>query len=126
MFQTGRVELNHPTVCGHTSAVLEVKFCPFNDNMIASCGEDCLIKIWDIPDGGKSSQHPPHPVPFCPHAHILPCIFQLNIIVKRARHSFTSNYNAACESTLYLQSVGGIYSDCQIDEPYRGHKTCKF
>jgi len=50
--QTGRVDLNFPRVTGHTAAVLDVKWCPHNDNMIASCSEDCLIKVWDIPDGG--------------------------------------------------------------------------
>eukprot|EP00041_Stephanoeca_diplocostata_P016241 m.319221 g.319221 ORF g.319221 m.319221 type:complete len:461 (+) comp20300_c0_seq2:59-1441(+) len=50
--KTGRVDLNAPRVCGHTAAVLDVKWCPYNDNMIASCSEDCLIKVWEVPDGG--------------------------------------------------------------------------
>lgn len=50
--QKGRVDLNHPRVTGHTAAVLDVKWCPYNDNMIASCSEDCLVKVWEIPDGG--------------------------------------------------------------------------
>lgn len=50
--QTGRVDLNQPKVTGHQAAVLDVQFCPFNDNMIASASEDCVVKIWDIPDGG--------------------------------------------------------------------------
>lgn len=51
--KTGRVDLNHPKVSGHTAAVLDVQFCPFNDYVIASAGEDCLIKIWEIPEGGE-------------------------------------------------------------------------
>jgi WD40 repeat protein len=49
---TGRVDLNHPKVSGHQAAVLDVMFCPFNDNIIASGGEDCLVKVWEIPEGG--------------------------------------------------------------------------
>jgi coronin-1B/1C/6 len=37
-------------VAGHKGAVLDIKWCPFNDNIIASCSEDCTIKIWNIPD----------------------------------------------------------------------------
>lgn len=48
----GRVALNAPKVCGHTSEVLDVKFCPFNDYVIASCSEDCTVKVWEIPQGG--------------------------------------------------------------------------
>jgi len=51
---TGRVDLNFPKVCGHTSTVLDVEFCPYNDNLIASGSEDCLVKVWEIPDGGLS------------------------------------------------------------------------
>jgi len=50
--QTGRVDLNAPKVTGHTSTVLDVQWCPYNDNLIASGSEDCLVKVWDIPDAG--------------------------------------------------------------------------
>jgi len=50
--QTGRVDLNYPKVCGHTASVLDIQFCPYNDNLIASGSEDCTVKIWEIPDGG--------------------------------------------------------------------------
>lgn len=49
---TGRVDLNYPKVTGHTAAVLDVQFCPYNDNLIASSSDDCTVKIWEIPDGG--------------------------------------------------------------------------
>ncbi len=51
-FQSGRVDLNHPQVVGHTSAVLDLDWNPFNDNVIASGSDDQSIKIWMIPDGG--------------------------------------------------------------------------
>ncbi|XP_042257739.1 coronin-2B-like [Thunnus maccoyii] len=46
---TGRVDPQHPRVCGHSSRVLDVKWNPFDDHCIASCSEDCTVKIWDIP-----------------------------------------------------------------------------
>uniref|UniRef100_A0A3B3XG34 Coronin n=1 Tax=Poecilia mexicana TaxID=48701 RepID=A0A3B3XG34_9TELE len=45
----GRVDPHYPRVCGHSGRVLDVKWNPFNDYCIASCSEDCTVKIWDIP-----------------------------------------------------------------------------
>jgi hypothetical protein len=49
---TGRVDMNHPKVCGHKAIVLDIQFCPFNDHVIASSSEDCTVKVWEIPEGG--------------------------------------------------------------------------
>ncbi|KAI3375990.1 hypothetical protein L3Q82_016521, partial [Scortum barcoo] len=46
---TGRVDPQYPRVCGHSGRVLDVKWNPFDDHCIASCSEDCTVKIWDIP-----------------------------------------------------------------------------
>ncbi|CAG2238697.1 CORO2 [Mytilus edulis] len=48
--QTGRVEFSVPRVCGHSGAVLDIKWSPFSDNIIASSSEDSTVKIWQIPD----------------------------------------------------------------------------
>lgn len=37
---------------GHTGPVLDIKWNPFDDNVIASCSDDCTVKLWHIPDGG--------------------------------------------------------------------------
>jgi hypothetical protein len=47
-----KIHPNMPLVNGHKSAVLDIDFNPFNDNLIASVSEDCTGKIWGIPDGG--------------------------------------------------------------------------
>ncbi len=39
-----------PIVQGHTGAVLDVDFNPFDDSMFASASEDTTIKIWSIPE----------------------------------------------------------------------------
>ncbi|CAG0923900.1 unnamed protein product, partial [Notodromas monacha] len=49
---TGRVDLVVGRVTGHTGPVLDIKWNPFNDNVIASCSDDCTVKLWHIPDGG--------------------------------------------------------------------------
>ncbi|KOX68216.1 Coronin-2B [Melipona quadrifasciata] len=51
---TGRLDFNASRVTGHTGPVLDIKWNPFNDNIIASCSDDCTIKLWHIPDGGLS------------------------------------------------------------------------
>uniref|UniRef100_UPI00398F5705 coronin-6-like isoform X3 n=1 Tax=Pristiophorus japonicus TaxID=55135 RepID=UPI00398F5705 len=48
--KTGRVDKNHPLVCGHTAPVLDIDWCPHNDNVIASGSEDCSVMVWQIPD----------------------------------------------------------------------------
>uniref|UniRef100_A0A8D3CI23 Coronin n=1 Tax=Scophthalmus maximus TaxID=52904 RepID=A0A8D3CI23_SCOMX len=53
--KTGRIDMSYPTVCGHTGPVLDIEFCPHNDNIIASGSEDCSVMIWEIPDGGLTS-----------------------------------------------------------------------
>ncbi|XP_010882571.1 coronin-2B [Esox lucius] len=48
----GRFDPHHPKVCGHQGGVLDIKWNPFTDNIIASCSEDCSVRIWEIPEGG--------------------------------------------------------------------------
>lgn len=51
---TGRVDVNHPLVAGHKGPVLDIQWCPFNDNVIASSSEDATVKVWQLPDYGVS------------------------------------------------------------------------
>ena len=51
-FQSGRVDRDIPLVVGHRASVLDIKWCPHDDDVIASSSEDCTIKIWQIPEGG--------------------------------------------------------------------------
>jgi len=41
--QTGRQEFNAGRVVGHSGPVLDIKWDPFNDNIIASASEDCSV-----------------------------------------------------------------------------------
>ena len=53
--KTGRQAADTPLVSGHKAAVLDIEWCPHNDNVIASASEDCHVKVWQIPDGGLKS-----------------------------------------------------------------------
>ncbi|KAJ0067428.1 hypothetical protein NL108_007890 [Boleophthalmus pectinirostris] len=55
LHRTGRIDSSHPTVCGHKGPVLDIAWCPHNDNIIASSSDDCSIKIWEIPENGLLS-----------------------------------------------------------------------
>ena len=44
-FQTGRVDRDTPMVSGHKAAVLDIAWCPHNDDVIASASEDCTVKV---------------------------------------------------------------------------------
>jgi coronin-2 len=45
VLQTGRLDFNASRVTGHRGPVLDVKWNPFNDNIIASCSDDCTVSI---------------------------------------------------------------------------------
>ena len=50
--QSGRVGRHWAgRVTGHAGPVLELKWSPFNDNLIASSSQDCTVKVSYIPDG---------------------------------------------------------------------------
>lgn len=51
----GRVDPAAPVINGHTGAVLDFDFNPFNDNIIASASEDMTVKVWGIPEGGLTA-----------------------------------------------------------------------
>ena len=53
--KVGRQAADTPLVSGHKAAILDIAWCPHNDNVIASASEDCHVKVWQIPDGGLKS-----------------------------------------------------------------------
>lgn len=50
--QTGKIDPNAALVAGHKGAVLDIQWCPFDDNIIASASDDAIVRVWAIPDGG--------------------------------------------------------------------------
>ncbi|KAF3832909.1 hypothetical protein F7725_026574 [Dissostichus mawsoni] len=51
-FISGRLDSHYPKVCGHQGNVLDIKWNPFFENIIASCSEDTSVRVWEIPEGG--------------------------------------------------------------------------
>lgn len=43
--KVGRINPDHPLVGGHKGPVLDIAWCPHNDNVIASGSEDCVVKV---------------------------------------------------------------------------------
>uniref|UniRef100_A0AAR2LW07 Coronin n=1 Tax=Pygocentrus nattereri TaxID=42514 RepID=A0AAR2LW07_PYGNA len=48
--KVGRVDKNYPLVIGHSGPVLDIDWCPHNDNILASGSEDTTTMVWQIPD----------------------------------------------------------------------------
>lgn len=53
--KVGRMDIHVGKVTGHRGPVLDIKWNPFNDNVIASCSDDCSVKLWYIPDEGLAN-----------------------------------------------------------------------
>ncbi|KAJ3288432.1 Coronin-2B [Borealophlyctis nickersoniae] len=51
---TGKLSENLPVYNGHTAAVLDTDFNPFNDHVVASASEDTRVMVWTIPEGGPT------------------------------------------------------------------------
>ncbi len=39
-----------PLIYAHTKVATNIKFSPFNDNLLCSCGDDGAIRFWGIPN----------------------------------------------------------------------------
>jgi len=53
----GRVELDCALINGHSSAVSDIAFSPFQPTLMATASADCTVKLWQLPrDGPLSSQ----------------------------------------------------------------------
>jgi coronin-1B/1C/6 len=48
----GRLPRDLPLISGHSGPILDYEFSPFDDHMLATCSEDLMVKIWQIPEGG--------------------------------------------------------------------------
>ncbi|CAG8656654.1 4609_t:CDS:10 [Funneliformis caledonium] len=46
----GKIHDGIPLYRAHTAPVLDTDFANFNDNVIASCGEDSKVMIWTVPE----------------------------------------------------------------------------
>ncbi|XP_055370712.1 coronin-7 isoform X2 [Condylostylus longicornis] len=48
----GRKSKTMPLLHAHTDTVTDIMFSPFHDGILATASQDCLVKIWHIPEKG--------------------------------------------------------------------------
>lgn len=48
----GRKSKIMPLLHAHSDTVTDMDFSPFNDSLLATSSQDCLVKIWHIPENG--------------------------------------------------------------------------
>ncbi|XP_049863280.1 coronin-7 isoform X4 [Schistocerca gregaria] len=48
----GRKSKTMPLLHAHSDTVTDMDFSPFHDNILATGSQDCLVKIWQIPENG--------------------------------------------------------------------------
>nr|XP_046914736.1 coronin-2B-like isoform X2 [Dermatophagoides farinae] len=60
--KAGRIDSHAGRVTGHRGQIYDIKWNPFNDNVIASCSDDTTIKLWYIPDEGLLSRNMQQPI----------------------------------------------------------------
>jgi WD40 repeat protein len=37
-----------PLFAGHTAEIIDFKFAPFDDSLIATSSADCTVKLWQV------------------------------------------------------------------------------
>uniref|UniRef100_A0A3B4B1D0 Coronin n=1 Tax=Periophthalmus magnuspinnatus TaxID=409849 RepID=A0A3B4B1D0_9GOBI len=108
LHRTGRIDSSHPTVCGHKGPVLDIAWCPHNDNIIASSSDDCSIKIWEIPENGL-------------HSHLEEPLLELDYHSKKVGiiswHPVASNIllSAGCDNLIVIWNLDTQEAQIELD-----------
>ncbi|NP_001083542.1 uncharacterized protein LOC398982 [Xenopus laevis] len=109
--KTGRLDKSQPVVCGHTGPVLDIDWCPHNDNVIASGSEDCSVMVWEIPDGGLTRSLTEPLVTLEGHTKRVGIVLwhptALNILL-----------SAGCDNVIMIWDVGAGQGVISIDETH--------
>ncbi|GLH07109.1 Lissencephaly-1 homolog [Gryllus bimaculatus] len=62
----GRKSKTMPLLHAHSDTVTDMAFSPFHDGLLATGSQDCLVKVWHIPEGGLEESLS---VPECTFSH---------------------------------------------------------
>ncbi|XP_006640279.3 coronin-1C-A isoform X1 [Lepisosteus oculatus] len=109
LHKTGRIDKAYPTVCGHTGPVLDIDWCPHNDQVIASGSEDCTVMVWQIPENGLTSPLSEPVVVLEGHSK------RVGIVMwhPTARNVLLS---AGCDNTIIIWNVGTGDAMIQLED----------
>uniref|UniRef100_A0A8C9T1K8 Coronin n=1 Tax=Scleropages formosus TaxID=113540 RepID=A0A8C9T1K8_SCLFO len=130
--KTGRIDMSQPTVCGHKGPILDIEWCPHNDNIIASGSEDCSVMIWEIPDGGLTTPLREPVVKLEGHSKRVGILSwhptARNVLMTAGCDNVVILWNVACgEAVVQIDDVHTdlIYSACWNQDGSRILTSCK-
>ncbi|XP_059179238.1 coronin-1C-A-like isoform X4 [Physella acuta] len=128
--KTGRVSIDHPMVAGHKGAVLDIAWCPHNDDVIASASEDCTVKLWQIPEDGLKESLTDPVVDLCAHQRRVTLLVwhptAMNVLLSTGSDNFVILWNVGTgEAMLQVDMPDQIYSGSFNSDGSRFVCTCK-
>uniref|UniRef100_A0A8C9F087 Coronin n=1 Tax=Pavo cristatus TaxID=9049 RepID=A0A8C9F087_PAVCR len=110
--QTGRIDKSYPTVCGHTGPVLDIDWCPHNDQVIASGSEDCTVMVWQIPENGLTLSLTEPVVVLEGHSKRVGIVAwhptARNVLLSAARCGNAQKEKAACSDSFCVCHTGSL------------------
>ncbi|XP_005112361.1 coronin-1C [Aplysia californica] len=126
----GRVSIDNPMVAGHRGAVLDVAWCPHNDEVIASASEDCTIKLWQIPEEGLTANLEEPVVDLVAHQRRVTMLVwhptAMNVLLSGSSDNTCILWNVGtCEPKLQIDMPDQIYSGSFNLDGSRFVCTCK-
>ncbi|BFZ18200.1 hypothetical protein BsWGS_21240 [Bradybaena similaris] len=128
--KTGRVNVDHPMVAGHKGAVLDIAWCPHNDDVIASASEDCTVKLWQIPEGGLKENLTDPVVDLGSHQRRVTLLVwhptAMNVLLSTGSDNLIIMWNVGTgEAVLQIEMPDQIYSGSFNSDGSRFVCTCK-
>nr|KAI8753633.1 coronin-1C-like isoform X1 [Biomphalaria glabrata] len=128
--KTGRVNIDHPMVAGHKGAVLDIAWCPHNDDVIASASEDCTVKLWQIPEDGLKENLTEPVVDLCAHQRRVTLLVwhptAMNVLLSTGSDNLIIIWNVGTgEAMMQVEMPDQIYSGSFNSDGSRFVCTCK-
>lgn len=102
--KAGRIPADYPLVGGHKGPVLDIAWDPFNDNVIASGSDDCVVKVWQIPEHGLVTSISESVVDLVHHQRRVSCVLwhptANNILLSAGSDNLIVIWNVGCGEAL--------------------------
>ncbi|KAL0228781.1 hypothetical protein GEMRC1_013401 [Eukaryota sp. GEM-RC1] len=125
-----KVGTNPSTIRGHSRDILDIAFDPFDEDVIATAGDDGAVKIWRIPEGGiPDSFYAEDAIATFHHERKAGCVVwhpTAKNIIATAGQGWNSKLAASCKDKhLYVINprTGELISSVQAHEGAKGFKA---